>query len=96
MAVIIGSARHDENGKLTGGKAGDQTGKEVCTENWYLASKGWRVLRAKDPSVAAKIAADMQAACNNNNIGYDQSNNQSLLHVVTKYDYDCSKCFTLT
>ena len=28
MAVLIGSARIDENGRIKGGKAGDQTGKE--------------------------------------------------------------------
>ena len=29
MSIRIGSARHDENGKLTGGRPGDQTGTEV-------------------------------------------------------------------
>ena len=29
MSVKIGSARIDENGRARGGKAGDQTGKEV-------------------------------------------------------------------
>ena len=47
MAVKIGSARIDENGKAHGGQAGDQTGKEVSTQSWYLNSKGWRVYRAK-------------------------------------------------
>ena len=44
MAVKIGSARIDERGKISGGKAGDQTGSEVGTQNWYKHSKGWRVL----------------------------------------------------
>ena len=39
MAVKIGSARIDENGKAHGGQAGDQTGKEVSTQSWYLNSK---------------------------------------------------------
>ena len=56
MAVIIGSARIDERGKASGGKAGDQTGKEVSTQNWYKHSKGWVLLRPKDPEKAAKIA----------------------------------------
>lgn len=56
MAVKIGSARIDENCKAHGGQAGDQTGKEVSTQNWYLNSKGWRVFRAKNPAVAEKIA----------------------------------------
>ena len=32
----IGSARHDENGKLTGGRPGDQTGTEVSMQNFYV------------------------------------------------------------
>ena len=75
MAVIIGSARIDENGRAHGGKAGDQTGKEVSTQSWYKHSKGWVVLRAKDPKKAAKIAQAMRAACDNANIGYDQYQN---------------------
>ena len=94
MAVIIGSARHDENGHITGGKAGDQTGKEVATENWYLAKQGWRCFRAKDPEKAKKIAWDMKAACNNNHIGYDQSQNQTLFHAVQSLGWDCSKVQT--
>ena len=31
MSVLIGSARIDENGHATGGRAGDQTGREVVT-----------------------------------------------------------------
>ena len=69
MSVKIGSARIDENGRAKGGKAGDQTGREVSTQSWYRHAKGWRVFRAKDPAVAAKIAQDMQWACDNSHIG---------------------------
>ena len=91
MAVIIGSARIDENGKAHGGKAGDQTGKEVSTQNWYRHSKGWVVLRAKDPIKAAKIAQAMRAACANDNIGYDQYQNQTLWNAVKDKGYDPAK-----
>ena len=47
MSLIVGSARIDENGKTSGGKAGDQTGKEVCTQAYHMHSKGWYALRAK-------------------------------------------------
>ena len=33
MSVKLGSARIDENGHAKGGKAGDQTGKEICTRS---------------------------------------------------------------
>lgn len=92
MSVLIGSARIDENGNATGGKAGDQkSGKEVSTQNWYLNNKGWRVFRAIDPVKRKMIAYAMQAACNNNNIGYDQNPNPSLFKVSKKYDYDPAK-----
>ena len=82
MAVKIGSARIDENGKAMGGQAGDQTGKEVSTQDWYLSSKGWRVFRAKDPEKRDKIAQAMEAACANPNIGYDQGQRTSLYSAV--------------
>ena len=71
--VMIGSARIDENGNATFGKAGDQTGREVSTQEWYLHSKGWYVIRAKSDKVAEDIATAMEHACANNNIGYDQN-----------------------
>jgi len=61
MAVIIGSARGDERGKAHGGKAGDQTGRELSTQNWYLHKKGWVVLRPKSPEAAKKVAKAMRA-----------------------------------
>ena len=101
MAVKIGSARIDENGNAHGGKAGDQTGNEVSTQNWYLHKKGWRVFRPKSPIIAEKMAKGMQAACNNACIGYDQYQRHTLYtaakavawqidQVKTKCETDCS------
>lgn len=91
MAVKIGSARIDERGKAYGGKAGDQTGKEVSTQNWYLHSKGWRVFRATDPAAAGKIAACMQSACDSPHIGYDQYQRNDLYAEAAKFGFDVSK-----
>lgn len=90
MSVIVGSARIDENGNAHGGAAGDQTGKEVSTQNWYNHSKGWRVFRAKY-SMGEAIAVDMQNACNNSCIGYDQYQRDSLYKEAEKVGFDCSK-----
>ena len=92
--VRVGSARIDENGKLVGGQAGDQTGLEVAIEPWYLHAKGWVVIRAKDANVAERIAADMEMACKNNLIGYDQSTSWDLYDKVRQYGWDCSKLKT--
>jgi GH24 family phage-related lysozyme (muramidase) len=83
--VLIGSARHDENGRYTGGTAGDQTGKEVSIQEFYKHSKGWYVLRAKSAEVAAKLASAMQAACDNQNIGYDQGQRLDIIIQLHKY-----------
>lgn len=95
MSVIVGSARIDENGRAYGGQAGDQTGKEVSTQNYYVHSKGWRVLRAKDPYVRKKLVVAMKASCANNRIGYDQYERNSLYKAAEKVGFDISKVTTL-
>lgn len=85
MTVIFGSARMDENGKITGGEAGDQTGREVSTQNYYMHKKGWYCLRPKIADVANILAISMLQACNNDNIGYDQNNRAGVIACVRKY-----------
>ena len=41
-----------------------------------------------------KIARDMEYACNNPKIGYDQYQNTTLWHIVKNLKYDCSKVTT--
>lgn len=90
MTVMVGSARIDERGRASGGKAGDQ-GKEVSTQPWYRHEKGWIVLRPKSREVGRKIAWDMQAACDNPHIGYDQSQRNTLYAEAKPYGFDCSR-----
>ena len=85
MALLVGSARIDENGRLIGGSSGDQTKKEVSTQAYYKHSKGWYVLRPKSVAVANKIAGAMLEACNNQNIGYDQGNRLGVITQLKKY-----------
>lgn len=89
--VTIGSARIDENGNISGGQAGDNNGREVSTQPYYDHPKGWYIFRAKSVFVRELIADAMAAACANDNIGYDQSSNQSLYSVAKKVDFDLSK-----
>ena len=94
MGVIIGSARLGENGHITGGAAGDQTGREVSTQAFYVHSKGWYILRPKAAAVAKRIAERMRAACNNPNLGYDQNGRYGVLKygidTKTPTECDCS------
>ena len=93
MSVKLGSARIDENGHASGGKAGDQTGREVSTQSWYRHAKGWRVFRAKNPAVAEKIAQDMQWACDNSHIGYDQGQRLTLWSGAQPPGFHCKKVY---
>jgi hypothetical protein len=101
MNIIIGSARCDENRKYSGGKKGDQTQTavddykgEVSMQKFYVHTKGWIILRPKTADVAIRLAQSMKNACNNNNIGYNQSDRYSLLYESTstdkKVNCDCS------
>ncbi|MCB6392955.1 hypothetical protein LI203_15505, partial [Dorea formicigenerans] len=60
-------------------------------QNYYLHRKGWYVARPKAPTVAEKIAQAMEAACNNNHIGYCQAHRGSLRKIAVKYSYNLSK-----
>lgn len=85
MGLIVGSARIDENGNLKSGKAGDQTGREVCTQSYYMHKKGWYALRPKSVAHANALAIAMKQACNNNKIGYDQNERNGVITQLKKY-----------
>ena len=90
--VTIGNAVNDERGKSSGGKAGDQTGKEVRVQEWYARAKGWSaVFRAKDKKKRELIAKTMEQACENDCIGYDQSQRTTLYDAAKLCDFDLSK-----
>ena len=90
----FGSARIDENGNYTGGKAGDQTGKEVMIQQFYQHKKGWYILRLKDIKKAEQLGNAMKRACNNDNIGYNQAKRLEIISAgidtQVKINCDCS------
>lgn len=90
MATMITHASIDENGKIAGGNAGDQTGKEVCTRTYY--NKGWNVVvRMKLSEMRERVADCMVKAATNNYIGYDQRQRMSLINYARNVSYDPSK-----
>ena len=90
MSILIGHASIDENGKAAGGVAGDQTGKEVVSRNWY--DKGWNVLlRPARVELAERSAKACEAACTNQNIGYDQGGRNTLYQKAKAASFDLSK-----
>ena len=77
--VRIAQASLSENG--TSGwdgkaKAGNQNGRELNIKNWY--SKPWTVLLRPDPAIADKIAEYAEQIVKNLNVGYDQSQRNTL------------------
>lgn len=102
LEIIIGSARHDERGKYSSGKSGDNlqtsntwdTSGEVSFQPYYEHPKGWVCLRCKNAHSAKKIASAMITACNNPNIGYDQASRSGVIINGTaskvKCGADCS------
>ena len=94
---MISNCGHDENGKYSNGKAGDQTGSEWSIIPWY--SRPWNVvLRHPDGTVRELIAQLATECANNDHIGYDQNSDNdndggrySLWSQLKANDYDPRK-----
>ena len=98
--VLCGWASNGETGHARGNKAGDQTGNEVKTGNWYKFGQK-AVYRWKDRNKAILYASIIKYWCNNKNVGYDQNDRTTLgawckshkwsYKVDTPVETDCSK-----
>lgn len=86
---MISNCGHDENGKYSGGKPGDQTGGEWTIRSFY--KRPWNfVARYPDEKIRNEIASDAEKAAKNDNIGYSQSDRLSFWNalVASKYKVD--------
>ena len=92
MSVLIGHASISEKGTTEGAK-GDSTGKEVCTRTWYSKPWGYMAIHP-DADVRERHARAIEQACANNNIGYGQSDRNTLNTQAKKVDYDLSRIKT--
>lgn len=94
-AIVIGSARKNENGTYYGGVPGDSTKAEVSTQEFYPHKKGWYVLNAIDDNERLRIAERMWAACRNDHIGYSQKDRYGLrkhgIDTLVNCNCDCSQ-----
>ena len=103
--IKVGGARINERGKVSGGRAGDQTKKEVCVHSWY-DGKWTDVLRPVHPQIGKNMAIVMKAICDNNMIGYDQPYRNTAYRMWLKFgtigrintpcSTDCSASVTLS
>lgn len=86
----IAHASGDERRKLRGGKAGDQTGREVTIREWY--NRPWNVvLHWRDPIMAERCASNMERGCKNDRIGYNQDKRNTALVEARKVNYDMGR-----
>lgn len=90
MSVMIGQASIDERGKISGGKAGNQSGSELNIRAWY--NGGWTLLiRPKSEAAARKMANACSAGVANPRIGYDQSQRNTLREFAKLAGWDLSR-----
>ena len=91
--MSIGHASLDENRNTKGGQAGDQNKREVYTTSWI--KKNWNyVLRAKDKNIANAMAVACEKGCNNDKIGYNQNQRNTLRTQAKLCGMDLSKIVT--
>ena len=103
MGKYFAQASIDENGRIAGGEAGNQNGKELNTRELYSSiSRPWLfILRALDAAVQAEVNRQFKAAVSNPYIGYDQNQRNSILpalraanwqmaNINTPCETDCS------
>ena len=87
MAVYIGQASCDENGKYVGGQAGNWSGTELNTRAFYN-KLGFGPIRFKNGATAVKCATAMQTAVGNMKIGYDQGERNTILSLAKATGWD--------
>lgn len=80
---MIANSGKDENGKYSGGKAGDQTGKEWEKIPFY--KRPWLVaLEPPNETIGNDMALLAAHGADNNNIGYDQSQRLTFYNQLMK------------
>lgn len=87
--AYFAQASIDENGKIAGGAAGNQNGKELNTCNAYSSSsKPWFSIIALNPAVLAEINQQLKRAVANRYIGYDQNQRNTIIIQAKKVGWD--------
>ena len=86
MGQIV-HASINEHGHITGGKPGDQNGKEVLVRDWY--NKPWtHMCRYPSAEVAAEAAYIGVKIANSRLTGYDQNRRDTLRYCLKQYKWD--------
>lgn len=87
----IAHASGNERGAVTGGKTGDQTGKEICIRDYYEYSKGWDVhLRYKGANTNVSPKYSLRAVAKQVIAG-KWGNGEDRVTRLTRAGYDAKK-----
>lgn len=89
MKVICGWASKSEKGTTNGAK-GDQTKSEVKTGFYYEFGQD-KTIRFKNSSRGKKAANAIEKLCNNDNIGYGQSDRKTLYNECDRIGWNIKK-----
>ena len=88
MTRYVVGACIDERGRASGGRAGDQTGRELCVHTLSSSGAWTRILRP--PYGAAKIVKAAYATAANDHVGYDQSQRTTFYTAAKAAGWDVS------
>lgn len=86
---MISNCGHDERGRYSGGKAGDQSGTEWYIRSWY--NHNWKCVIRFPANVREQLALNAEKAAKNNLIGYDQNARLSYYNHLKASNWDASK-----
>lgn len=89
MTVKVGAAHIDERGRASGGRSGDQTGRELSIKPGYIFNGGWDYcIRIKNLSKRKKFKDFIKWACGSRYIGYDQGQRLSLYNELKRIGFN--------
>lgn len=87
--AYLAQASIDENGRIVGGVAGNQTGSELNTRAVYSSSSNpWWSIIPKNEAVRLEMCRLAKAAVSNPYIGYDQNQRNTVLIQAAKVGWD--------
>ena len=86
---MISNCGHDERGRYSGGRAGDQTGAEWYIRSWY--NHNWKCVIRFPANVREQLAINAEKAAKNNLVGYDQNERLTYYNHLKASNWDASK-----
>lgn len=86
-ADYVVNASSDENGHISGGQPGDQTGREVRVQLWY--DRPWDLmLRYPNATLGQQASVVAAQLANSNLVGYNQARRNTLYQQLKAHGWD--------